>query len=106
MNIDQLTQPEIDELVSKAQAHYREKIRPLVYPQQKGRMLVIDLESHDYEIDDHAIVASHRLRERRPDVSFFTIKIGYKASFKAGYRLSYAIGGLKATGFKLADEEC
>ena len=44
MDIDQLTEQEIDELVGKAQAHYRQEIRPLVYPKHKGRMLVIDLD--------------------------------------------------------------
>ena len=66
MNNDQLTEQEIDKLIDSAQALYRQKIRPWAYPKYKGRMLVIDLESHDYEIDDHDIVATHRLWQRRP----------------------------------------
>ena len=84
---------DLDEHTEKGMALYRENIRPLVYPAQKGRMLVIDPESGDYEIDDRAIVASQRLRERHPDALFFTTKIGYKASISFG-------------GCRLPEEEC
>ena len=66
MNNDQLAEQEIHKLVGKAQAYYREKIRPQIYPQHKGRMLVIDLESLDYEIDARLSAAIERLRNRRP----------------------------------------
>ena len=78
MDYDKLTEQEINKLVSGAQAHYREKIRPLVYPQHKGRMLVIDLESHDYEIDARLSVAIERLQNRRPGAVPLINKIGYK----------------------------
>ena len=84
---------DLDEHTEKGMAIYREKIRPLVYPEQKGRMLVIDPESGDYEIADSAIVAADRLRERRPDALFFGLKIGYKASISFG-------------GRRLPEEEC
>ena len=93
MDYDQLTEQEVDSLIDKAQVFYREKIRPQVYPQHKGRMLVIDLESHDWELADRAADASERLRERRPDSLFFGIKIGYKASLSFG-------------GRRLPEEEC
>ena len=88
MNYDELTQQEIDALIERAQAHYREKIRPHVYPQQKGRMVVIDLESLDYEIDAHDIDATLRLQERRPGCITFGIRIGYKAAYRFSARLT------------------
>ena len=81
MDFDQLTQQEVDSLIERAQVFYRKEIRPWAYPQQKGRMLVIDLESHDYEIDDHDVVATHRLWQRRPGCLTFGIRIGYKAAY-------------------------
>ena len=78
MSINQLTEQELDELAAKAQAHYREKIRPLVYPQQKGRMLVIDVRSLDYEIDARLSVAIERLQNRHPGAVPLINKIGYK----------------------------
>ena len=94
MASDKFANIDLDEHEAKSMAIYREKIRPLVYPAQKGRMLVIDPESGDYEIDDRAAIASERLRERRPDTLFFTIKIGYKASMNS-------FGGRR-----LPEEEC
>ncbi len=80
INYDQLTGQEIDKLVNKAQTFCREKIRSRVYPQQKGRMLIIDLESLDYEIDAHDITATQRLWQHRPGCLSFGIRIGYKAT--------------------------
>lgn len=84
---------ELDKLADKGQAIYREKIRPLVYPQHKGRMVVLDILTGDWEMDDQAIVASERLRERRPKAIDFTVRIGYKASISFG-------------GRRILEEEC
>ena len=78
MNNNQLTEQEIHSLVDQAQAYYRETIRPLVYPKHKGRMLVMDVKSHDYEIDARLSVAIERLQNRRPGAIPLINKIGYK----------------------------
>ncbi|MYE40360.1 MAG: hypothetical protein F4X27_09065 [Chloroflexi bacterium] len=83
MDLDQLTEQEMDRLVEKAQAFYRKEIRPLVYPEQKGRMLVIDVESLDYEIDARLSVAIERLRNRRPGAVPLINKVGYKPTSRA-----------------------
>ncbi len=87
MTNDRFAHIDPDEHEAKSMAIYREKIRPLVYPQQKGRMLVIDPESGDYEIDASTSVAADRLRKRRPDSLFYGIRIGYKAAISFGGRL-------------------
>ena len=86
MPSDKFANIDLDEHEAKSLALYRQKIRPMVYPSQKGRMLVIDPESGDYEIDDRAVTAAERLRNRRPDSLFYGIKIGYKASISFGGR--------------------
>ena len=78
MENEQVTEQEINHLLNKAQAHYREKIRPLVYPKHKGLMLVIDVGSLDYEIDSRLSVAIEQLRNRRPGAVPLINKIGYK----------------------------
>ena len=65
MNYDQLTEEELSELAGKAQAFYREKIRPPAYPKRKGRMLVMDVGSLDYEIDARLSVAIERVQNRQ-----------------------------------------
>ena len=44
---------------------YERKIRGLVYPSEKGRVLAIDVESEDWAIADEEVEASERLRTRR-----------------------------------------
>lgn len=48
-------------------AIYREKIHPTLGPEHRGKVVVIDVKSGDYEIADRHITAARRLRKRRPD---------------------------------------
>ena len=52
-------------------AIYREKIHPTLGPEHKGKIVVIDVKSGDYEIADGPLKghleAVRKLRERRPD---------------------------------------
>ena len=48
-------------------AIYREKIHPTLGPEHKGKVVVIDVKSGDYEIADRHITAARELRKRRPD---------------------------------------
>lgn len=67
---------------------YREKLKSLVYPAEKGKFLIIDVESGDYEIDEDALTATQRLRQRRPKAVNYGVKVGYKAVFHFGGRQS------------------
>ena len=48
-------------------AIYHEKIRPTLGPEHKGKIVVIEVKSGDYEIADRHIDADSKLRKRRPD---------------------------------------
>ena len=72
------------EIAALGEKIYQEQIKPLVYPAEKGKFLIIDVESGDYELDEKAIVASKRLRQRRPDAVNFGMKVGYVAAFHFG----------------------
>ena len=65
-------------------AIYREKIRPLVHPQHKGKLLVLDLETGDYEMDDDSAQARERLEERHPEGFTHTVRVGFRAAFHFG----------------------
>lgn len=45
---------------------YRRQIRPQVMPHDKGKFLILDIESGAYEIDTDDTSAEERLRARRP----------------------------------------
>jgi hypothetical protein len=67
-----------DEEIGKiAEDIYRRDIRPKVMPQHKGKFLILDIESGDYEIDEDDLKAYDILRARRPDGVFFAFRIGY-----------------------------
>ena len=85
MTYEELQKLDHAALAAKGKAIYREKIRPLVYPQHKGKVVVIDVESGDYEVDDSPSVADGRLLERHPDCVYtYGVRIGYKAVYRFG----------------------
>ena len=78
------------EIVARGKEIYREQIQSLVEPQEKGKFVVIDIESGDYEIDRDHLAATRRLRERRPDSVRYTGRIGFPTAYRS---ISIRIGG-------------
>ena len=75
-----------DEISDRAKKIYAEQIKALVEPEENGKFIVIDIESGDYEVDRKMLVASRRLRERRPDGVGFGGKVGYETAYHIGGR--------------------
>ncbi|MDE2837931.1 MAG: hypothetical protein OXL97_10570 [Chloroflexota bacterium] len=68
-------------VASRGRAIYMEKIRPHVYPQQIGTVIIIDVRSGDYEVSTgpmDQVPALDRLRERRPDALIWRKRVGYQ----------------------------
>jgi hypothetical protein len=49
-----------------------------------GKMIIIDVESGDYEIDKKGLKAANRLEERQPNGRFYGLRIGYKVAYSLG----------------------
>ncbi len=47
-------------------------------------MVIIDIETGDYEIDKNSLHASNRLNERHPNARLFGIRIGYNVAASLG----------------------
>jgi hypothetical protein len=76
------TTPYTNEEVGKiAEEIYRRDIRDKVLPKHKGKFLVLDIKSGDYEIDEDDLQAEERLRARRPDGVFFAFRVGYTTAY-------------------------
>ena len=58
-------------------AIYDDKIKDTLGPEHKGKIVVIDIYSGDYEIGDTDVEANMRLFERRPDAHTWAEKVGY-----------------------------
>lgn len=57
-----------------------ENLRPQVEtPENIGKLIVMDVDSGDYEIDALGIESSRRLQARHPGTTLYALRIGYKA---------------------------
>jgi len=70
-----------DEIARIAEEIYARDIRPKVMPQEKGKFLVLDINTGQYEIDDADLKASQRLRARVPNGEYFGLRIGYTTAY-------------------------
>ena len=67
-------------LGQRAQELY-ERLRPKIEtPDNIGKLIVMDVETSDYEIDDMGIETSQRLQSRHPDATLYALRIGYKSA--------------------------
>ena len=66
---------------------YHRDIRPKVMPQDKGKFLIIDIETGDYEVDKDDLQAEKRLRSRRPNGVLYGMRIGYTSAYTLSGRM-------------------
>jgi hypothetical protein len=74
------------ELSRRGQEIYDREIRKKVEKKHHGKFLVVEVDSHDYEIDQDPVAANQRLRQRHPGALSYMVRIGYRAAFKLGTR--------------------
>ena len=67
-------------------AIYHEKIRPTLGPEHKGKIVVIDVKSGEYEIAENSLTASLSLRQRQPNAFTWAERVGYPAVHHMGSR--------------------
>jgi hypothetical protein len=63
---------------------YAEQIREKVEEEHRGKFLVLDIDSGDYEINERDVEASLRLLQRRPDGTLYGLRIGFAAAYRLG----------------------
>jgi hypothetical protein len=64
---------------------YEKVVRPQVgKPENKGRLVAIDIETGDYELDDGSGIPALRLLARSPEAQIFEARIGYQAARRFG----------------------
>ena len=56
---------------------YERDIRSNVEATQHGKIVAIDVDSGDYAIADTALAAADALRERRPALNVWAVRVGY-----------------------------
>ena len=74
-----------EEVARRAKQLYESEIRIIVEIEENiGKMVIIDIETGDYEIDDTGIQASHSLRVKNSLARLFGIRIGYNVAASLG----------------------
>jgi hypothetical protein len=68
----------LDEIVRRGEEIYK-KLQSKVDPGNDGKILAIDIETEEYEIDDDQMAACDRLFARLPDPQIYCLRIGYRS---------------------------
>ena len=66
-----------------------EEIRGELEATQKGKVIVIDVKSGDYEIGDNDLDATLRMFKRRPNALTWGERVGYPAMYTFNERISF-----------------
>jgi hypothetical protein len=74
-----------DEVARRGKQLYQETIRAKVETEENiGKIVSIDVETGDYEVDADLLKAAHRLRARHPGAALWGERIGYDAVYALG----------------------
>jgi hypothetical protein len=67
---------------------YQRQIREKVESQHKGKFLSVDIETGDYEVDTDDLSPSMRLLAKRPEAVIYSLRIGFRAAHRIGFKFS------------------
>ena len=72
------------EVAVRGEVIYEQAIRPIVESESKGKYLVLDIETGEFEIDQDDVVATKRVLARCPHAVLYGLRIGYPAAYRLG----------------------
>ena len=72
------------EVELQGEAIYKRQIRDKVEPKHKGKFLVIDIETGEYEMADDDLVATKRLLVNYPKAVVYGVRIGFPSAYRIG----------------------
>jgi hypothetical protein len=73
-----------EEVACQGRERYEHEIRQKVEPGNRGKFLVLDIVTGDYEIADDDLTASDRVIAKHPDAILYGVRIGYPAAYRIG----------------------
>ncbi len=78
------------EIVERGKAMYEKQIRGRVEPGHLGQVLVINVDTGEYEIDRDHLAASDRAAFRFPGAALYAMRIGSPALGRLGLRMNWS----------------
>jgi hypothetical protein len=83
------TAPNHLKIARRGQDLYSRSIRSQVETREQiGKIIAIDLDTGNYEIDDNLLEAIDRLRSQFPDATIWSERIGFNAVYAVGGSLT------------------
>ena len=74
-----------EEVARRAKHLYESSIRDQVEVEENiGKMVIIDIATGDYRVDENGLYAADYLSEKHPNARLFGIKIGYNVAASFG----------------------
>ena len=73
-----------EEVAERGEAIYEQDIQASIESESKGKYLVLDIETGEYEIDQDDLVATKRMMAKCPDAVLYGLRIGYPAAYRLG----------------------
>lgn len=73
-----------DEIARRGQILYERQIRMQIDEREKGKFLVLDIETGAYEIDQDELAAVKRAKAKHQDAALYILRIGYPAAYRLG----------------------
>jgi hypothetical protein len=73
-----------DEIAERGQEFYDREIRDKLDPSARGKFLVLDIETGEYEIDADQRSALKRVRAKHPDAALYLLRVGHPTAYRLG----------------------
>jgi hypothetical protein len=73
-----------EEIARRGEEWYQKGIRAQVEAGNRGKILVIDIETGHYEIDTDELAAARRALAKHPGAALYGMRVGYPAMHKIG----------------------
>ena len=67
---------------------YQQQIQDKVEPEHKGKFLSVDIKTGLYEIGTDDLRPTMRLLAKHPDAVIYSLRIGFKAAHRMGFKIS------------------
>ncbi|MBC8873698.1 MAG: hypothetical protein H8E44_30030 [Planctomycetes bacterium] len=82
----------LEEVESRGEEVCEQQIRQDVEVGNKGKFVVIDIETGEYEVDDDDLQAPKRALAKRSDAVLYGLRIGYPAAYTLGGHITMEQG--------------
>ena len=79
-----------EQVVRRGQELYEERIRPELDEDERGKFVVVDIETGDYEVDADELRALKRAKAKNPEAVLYMLRLGYPTAYRLGRRAAAA----------------